>query len=134
MRIAPESRQSLDRLKWEAFQKAIGQWFNERHLDLGRISHLCIALTYVLSERRKDRDLDNMTKAIMDAFSRAVGFDDKDIHHLDVLKLRGPCPEELVFVRIAPSHIQDESTVMVPEYQGRFEVGDAISIDDFVPD
>jgi Holliday junction resolvase RusA-like endonuclease len=132
IRIAPQSRQSLSQVNWAAFQAAMRDWFEKRNLDLGTSKHLCIAITYVLSEQRNDRDLDNMTKALMDAFSRAVGFDDKDIHHLDVLKLREESTEEYVFIRIGPSHLHNRSTVMVPVYEGAWAVGEALKFQDFM--
>jgi Holliday junction resolvase RusA-like endonuclease len=132
IRIAPQSRQALKKIKWNAFQAAINGWFTKRALVLGPSKHFCIALTYVLGDKRKDRDLDNMTKALMDAFSRAMGFNDKDIHHLDVVKLIGETPEEYVYVRISPSYLQDLSTVMVPIYDGAWAVGEALQLQDYM--
>jgi Holliday junction resolvase RusA-like endonuclease len=131
IRIAPESRQSLNQIDWTAFQDAMKHWFNKRHLNLGPSDHLCIAITYVLSKRRPDRDLDNMTKALMDAFSRAVGFNDKNIHHLDVVKLRDDVDEEHVFIRIRPSYVQDSSSVLILKYDAEWAVGDALCLQDF---
>ena len=131
VRLAPESRQSLDQVNWAAFQAAIKHWFETRTLNLGSSRHLCIAVTYVLSESRKDRDLDNMTKALMDAFSRAIGFNDKDIHHLDVLKIFGETPEEYVFIRVAPSYLHDNTTVLVPAFDGAWGVGPPLKLENF---
>lgn len=132
VRIAPESRQTLKKIKWDAFQAAMKDWFAARTLFLGPSQHFCIALTYVLSDKRKDRDLDNMTKSLMDAFSRAVGFDDKDIHHLDVLKVIGKTNEEYLFIRIAPSYLEDKSTVMMPIFDSGWAVGEALNLRDYM--
>jgi len=67
----------------------------------------------------------------MDAFSRAVGFDDKDIHHLDVLKLIGQVPEEYMFIRTAPSHLQDCSTVMVPSFEVNWAGQEKLNLADY---
>jgi Holliday junction resolvase RusA-like endonuclease len=132
IRIAPQSRQSLDKVDWAAFQAAVKTWFSTRTLDLGPSRHLCIAVTYVLSVNRNDRDLDNMTKALMDAFSRALDFDDRDIHHLDILKMIGETTEEYVIIRVAPSYLNDNSTVMVPIFDGAWAVGEPLALGDFV--
>jgi Holliday junction resolvase RusA-like endonuclease len=132
IRIAPQSRQSLDRVNWAAFQAAVKTWFSTRTLNLGTSRYLCIAVTYVLSVNRNDRDLDNMTKALMDAFSRALDFDDRDIHHLDILKMIGETTEEYVIIRVAPSYLQDNSTVMVPIFDGAWAVGEPLALEDFV--
>jgi Holliday junction resolvase RusA-like endonuclease len=131
VRLAPESRQSLDQVNWAAFQAAIKHWFEARTLNLGPSRHLCIAVTYALNESRNDRDLDNMTKALMDAFSRAIGFNDKDIHHLDVLKIFGDTNEEYVFIRVAPSYLYDNTTVMVPVFDGAWGVEPPLILEDF---
>lgn len=131
IRIAPQSRQVLDKIDWAAFQQAVATWWKRKTLDLGLSKHVCIAVTYVLTTDRKDRDLDNMTKAIMDAFSRAVGFNDKDIHHLDVLKLIGEAPEEYMFIRTAPSHLQDRSTVMVPIFDANWAGQEKLKLEDY---
>lgn len=132
VRIAPESRQSLGSVNWAAFQSAVRAWFANRVLDIGSSRHLCIAITFVLSTERRDRDLDNMTKALMDAFARAIGFDDREIHHLDVAKVIGETTEEYVYIRTAPSYLQDQSTVMLPIFDGNFAVGEPLSLEDFV--
>lgn len=55
-----------------------------------------------------------MAKALLDAFSRALGFDDKNVHHLDLLKLIDDFQEEYVVVRVAPSHLQNRSNIVLP--------------------
>ena len=68
----------------------------------------------------------------MDAFSRAIGFDDKDISHLDVLKLIEKTPEEYVFIRLSPSYLHDKSTVMTPFFDGKWGVGEALKLEDYM--
>lgn len=132
LRLAPKSRQVMGSVVWGSFQKAVKTWFDKRTINLGPTGHFCIAITFVLAVDRNDRDLDNMTKAVMDAFSRALEFNDRDIHHLDVLKLRGDAPEEYMIIRLAPSYLSDNSTVMLPLYDGKFGVGDALNLSDFI--
>lgn len=67
-----------------------------------------------------------MAKALGDALSRALGFNDKHIHHFDLAKLRGQFPEEYVVIRAAPSNLSDNRDVMVPEARHIWAVGDAM--------
>ena len=114
IRIEPESRQALDSIDWSAFQAAIRSRFAANKYDVGMIPHFCIAFTFVLSNARLDRDVDNMAKALLDALSRALGFNDKNVHHLDLLKLIDDFQEEYVIVRIAPSYLQNRSNIVLP--------------------
>lgn len=132
IRIEPESRQALDSVNWFAFQSAIRSRFTANNYDLSTSRHLCIALTFVLSNARPDRDVDNMAKALLDAFSRALGFDDKNVHHLDLLKLIDDFQEEYVLVRVAPSHLQNRSNVVLPITNHGWAGQPALRLADFV--
>jgi Endodeoxyribonuclease RusA len=89
-------------------------------------------LTYVLNKERNERDLDNMTKALVDAFARAVKVDDRNIHHLDALKIIANSAEEYVYIRVAPSYLQDVSTVMVPTFKASWAGQEPLILNDFI--
>lgn len=116
VRIAPISRQASKAATFRAFQAAFTARFSERPVELGRTGSVCMALTFVLSRKRKDRDLDNMSKAILDAFSRAAGFNDRIIHHLDVAKLIFKDTEEYMRIRIRPSALNEHEDVIAPTF------------------
>lgn len=116
VRISPISRQASKAATFRAFQAAFTARFSERPVKLGRTGSVCMALTFVLSRRRKDRDLDNMSKAILDAFSRAAGFNDRNIHHLDVAKLIFKNTEEYIRIRIRPSALNKHEDIIAPTF------------------
>ena len=116
IKIEPRSRQALDRINWSAFQSAVRSRFDASHsnYDPSCYVHLCLAFTFALSRSHAERDVDNIAKALLDAFSRALGFNDREVHHLDILKLIDDFPEEYVYIRVAPSHVGCRSDVLLP--------------------
>lgn len=135
VRITPISRQASESKPgtFNAFQAAFVKRFSEHPVDIGKTGRLCIALTFVLSARKPDRDVDNMSKAILDAFSRAVGFNDRFVHHLDVVKLIFPCTEEYVFIRIAPSALNEHGDVVAPGFHHSWAGMQPIELADYMP-
>lgn len=133
VRIGPSSRQTLGRAEWAAFQAAIKHWFAKKQIALPPGSKYCIALTFVLGRKRRNRDLDNMAKALMDAFSRAVGFDDADVHHLDLMKFIGPYDEEYVTIGMRPSYLGNDLDVLRRRARHGFAVADPLDLADFMP-
>ena len=135
VRITPISRQA-SRSKpgmFEAFQAAFAERFSARPVDIGKTGAVCIALTFVLDGRKQDRDVDNMSKAILDAFSRAVGFDDKFVHHLDVVKLIFPVTEEYIYIRVAPSALNEHGDVVAPSFHQSWLGSQRIELADYMP-
>ena len=118
IRIRGRSRQSLSPNEFRQYQLAIRQHFDKRSLSIPPEGGLCLTLTFVLNQKLKDRDVDNMSKAFVDSFSRALGFDDARIHHLNAVKLCFPNVEESVHARLQPSHINSEGhlDVAVPKH------------------
>ena len=133
IRIEPESRQSLDSVDWAAFQLAIRSRFaaNPNRYDPSSYRHFCIAFTFALSKLSPDRDVDNMAKALLDAFSRALGFNDKNVHHLDLLKLIDDFPEEYIYIRVRPSHVGTRSDVLFPLVSQSWAGQPALRLKDF---
>ena len=135
IRIEPASRQALDSIDWAAFQNAVRSRFEADHRTYDPTSylHLCLAFTFVLASSSRDRDVDNMAKALLDAFSRALGFNDKDVHHLDLLKLVDDFPEEYVYIRVAPSHVGGRSDILLPVTNQTWVGQPALRLRDFIP-
>lgn len=134
IRIRPESRQSLERARWVAFQAAIGSWLGKRQITVEAGARYCVALTFVLDRSRRDRDLDNMVKAAQDAVARALSINDADVHHLDTLKIFVPQgSEEFFYLRLARTSINEHDDVILPIVSHKFAVGDALDLEDFLP-
>jgi hypothetical protein len=133
IRISPISRQAATSQVFTAFQAAFRHHFATRTVDLGRTGYYCLALTYVLDTNRRDRDLDNLTKAVQDALARALSFDDRRIQHLDVVKLRFPSSEEYIYVRLAPSALNEHGDVVAPIVAHSWAGQESLNLDDFMP-
>ena len=135
VRITPISRQASKSKPgmFNAFQAAFAKRFSERPVDLGKTGRVCMALTFVLSCKKQDRDVDNMSKAILDAFARAAGFNDKFIHHLDVVKLIFPITEEYIYIRVAPSALNEHSDVVAPTFHHSWVGMEKLELADHTP-
>jgi Holliday junction resolvase RusA-like endonuclease len=114
IRICPISWQATNSAKKNAFKAAIKQHFASRQIAIGVTGRHCIAITFILSEASRDKDCDNMAKGLIDALADTLGFNDKDAHHVDILKLIFPECEDYLTVRIAPSALNAHSDVLAP--------------------
>lgn len=134
IRIRPISKQASKASLIGALERAYRHTLSNRMEALKSMSAFCLALTFVLSfsGRARDRDVDNMSKATLDAFSAAVGIDDSRIHHLDALKLVVPASEEWLYLRIAPSFLNKHLDVVAPVTHHTFAVGDRLDLKDFI--
>lgn len=132
IRITPISRQAAKPTMFRAFQAAFAQRFSRQPVSIGNTGRLCVALTFVLDKGRRDRDLDNMSKAALDAFSRVAGFDDGIIDHLDVMKLVFRDTEEYMYIRIAPSALNEHEDVVAPTFHQTWLGMQAINLSDYM--
>ena len=108
--------------------------FSERpQVELGATGQLCVAITFLLSDSGRDKDLDNMVKALQDGVARAIGFDDRHIHHLDVIKVIHPASEEFVIIRIAPSALNEHDNVSLLVENLSWAGAEPLRIEDFLP-
>lgn len=125
LRIRGRSRQAISPADFQAYQLAIRQYLNKNYAQFPKFENYCLALTFVLNKSRKDRDIDNMSKTIMDAVSRALGFNDAKVSHLDAIKLRLSDAEECVYLRLGPSYVDSNShdDVAIKELHHVFGVG-----------
>ncbi len=130
IRITPMSRQAASSIDWRAFQKAIRARIEPGSHGLTKHHPICLSLTFVLSSAKRDRDLDNLTKAMQDAIARALEINDSIVHHLDVAKLIYEDAEEFVFVRTTPSFLNSHRNVIAKTFnqswagQSRLELAD----------
>lgn len=116
IRLAAASRQSLSGQEFKAFQAAFKSAIGDKDLGFVQNQPLCLAFTYILNSKRNDRDLDNLTKAALDGLSRAIGFNDRFVHHLDIAKFLFADAEEYMIVRIGPSFLNDTADVVIRDF------------------
>jgi Holliday junction resolvase RusA-like endonuclease len=125
LRIRGRSRQSISSADFSAYQLAIRSHLTSNNMSFKKFSAYCLALTFVLKSSQKDQDIDNMSKTMMDAVSRALGFDDAKVSHLDAIKLRLPDTEEYVRLRLGPSYVDTihHDDIAINELQQYFSCG-----------
>jgi Holliday junction resolvase RusA-like endonuclease len=125
LRLRGRSRQSITAAEFAAYQLAVRQHLTKHQASFRNFDHYCLALTFILNRSNKDRDVDNMSKTMMDALPRALGFDDAKITHLDALKIHISCAEEVVYLRLAPSYLDTyyHDDVAINELHHFFAVG-----------
>ena len=116
IRITPISRQATKSELFKAYKSVISDHFKKRQIEMTH-SRLCLAVTFVLDSLSRDRDIDNMLKALLDALASALGFDDRHIHHVDAIKLAFPEAEECLYVRVAPSFANEHDDVVIQEFR-----------------
>ena len=117
LRIIGRSRQAMRSVEFLQYQSAIKQHLIKNYGSRKIFQAYCMSLTFVMNNARRERDIDNMSKALIDATSRALGFDDKHVHHLDAIKLIFPDAEERIYIRLAPSFINTHTGVAIREHR-----------------
>ena len=129
LRIRGRSRQSISSSELSAYQLAIRQHLNRHQGAFRKFSNYCMALTFVLNRSKRDRDVDNMSKTVLDAVSRALRFNDATVSHLDALKLRLLDAEECIYIKISPSYVDSarQEDVVIKELHQVFAVGPPLS-------
>ncbi len=131
LRIRPESWQSLDSINKTAFKAALSHRFStSSHLEAlkGRI---CLTVLFVCSASRKVRDLDNMAKLIMDSIKDILMGDDRDVDHLNLMRLTHEGDEEYVTFRISTSKINNHDDVVYAELRHSWAGAEALRLEDF---
>lgn len=131
LRIRPESWQALDSLDKAAFKAALFQRFlKSTHIN-AQEGRICLTFLFVCSASRRARDLDNMAKLVMDSIKGIVMGDDRNVDHLNLMRLTHEGEEEYVIFQISASNINDHSDVVHPQLRHSWACGEALNIEDF---
>jgi len=111
----PVSRQ-VDRQG--AFKKAVQAY-------LGRVSHdftdfynsrLCVAVLFAMRSTARTADVDNMTKTLLDAMQGYAYENDRQIDHLDLIRLNSGSDDAFIGIRIAVTSIAEDVDVIWPKF------------------
>jgi Holliday junction resolvase RusA-like endonuclease len=132
IRITPLSRQAASTVDWTAIQTAVKSRVDTGRHGLTKNQPICLSLTFVLSSANRDRDLDNLTKAMQDAIARALEINDRFVHHLDVAKLVYADAEEYVYVRTSPSFLNTHRNVIAKTFNQSWAGQSRLELADFV--
>ncbi|MFC3831444.1 MULTISPECIES: RusA family crossover junction endodeoxyribonuclease [Deinococcus] len=111
LRIKPESYQYLNSAKKKAFRSAIRHRFKSQMSFEKFNGDVCISVIFVCSLSRPKKDVDNLSKMLLDSLKNIVIEDDGRVVHLSVARLDHSGDEEYILIRIANSSLNDNSNV-----------------------
>ncbi|MBK8564913.1 MAG: RusA family crossover junction endodeoxyribonuclease [Saprospiraceae bacterium] len=127
LKINPQSKQALSKIKGlrSAYEEAIAQAFVDKEITFNRGDKLCVLVVFVLSNLSNDRDLDNMSKALMDALQGNLFHNDADIDHLNLFKIRHKGKDSFAMINIRNSSLNNHDDVLFKNFKHKMLVYDA---------
>lgn len=131
IRLRPESWQSIGTRLKLAFTEEIRQhWvFRDRQSGLER-DCLCLRFVFCLGPSDRLKDVDNLAKGLLDSLQGRLYVNDRQIAHLDVLRLTGLASEGSIAVRIARTLVNVHDDVIDQRYLVDWQNVNAIDIRD----
>ena len=114
IRISAISKQAAANRKGvrKAFEKAIAHNFKHKPLRFEKGDKLCVCTIFVLGKGNRDKDLDNMSKALMDALEGILFSSDMDIVHSNLIKFNCVEGESFIQVNIRKSNLHEHDDVL----------------------
>ena len=110
---------SLQADRKSAFKEAVKDYLGQVKHDFSDFynERLCVAVLYVLRSSVQTADVDNMAKPLLDALQGYAYHNDRQIDHLDTIRLNsGSEDEAYIGVRIARTRIAANEDVIWPEF------------------
>ena len=111
IRITPTTRQVKTQIK-NKFKENFAKSPYGKTLGIRKDDRLCIKIVFILNKQR-DKDLDNMAKLTLDALKELIQIDDKNIDHLELVKLKSNYLESFISFRIAKSEINTKDDMIL---------------------
>lgn len=111
IRINPLSRQTKTDIK-NKFLELIKNSPYGGDNKFKKDDRLCIKIVFVLRDGR-DKDLDNMAKITLDGIKELIGVDDKNIDHLNLIKIKTKYIEDHITISICKSTINDDKDILL---------------------
>lgn len=112
IRISAISKQSSLPETLKAFEKAVASRFEGRNLNFSKGEKLCVHTVFVLSKNNRDKDLDNMSKALMDSLEKKLFENDIDIQHSSLLKIHHKEEDDFIMLNFRRTDINKHHDVM----------------------
>lgn len=131
LRIEPQSWQSLDSIDKTAFKEAIAARMATGPSGMSYLGRVCLTFLFVCSAKRRVRDLDNMAKLVMDSLKGVIMGDDRDVDHLNLMRLTHDGEEEYVVFRIAGSNLNIHSDVVHPALRHSWAGQESLRLEDY---
>jgi Holliday junction resolvase RusA-like endonuclease len=134
IRISAISKQAMAKKpKYRiAFEKAISSKFKKRTIDFKKGEKLCILVVFILGKQNRNKDLDNMSKAIMDALEGKLFENDMDIEHLNLLKIRHDGDEDYVTINIRRTDLNKHRDVLFKKMAHGWAGAEFLNLEEFL--
>ncbi|MCI4670402.1 MAG: RusA family crossover junction endodeoxyribonuclease [Bacteroidia bacterium] len=132
IRISAISKQAAGKVKREAFENAISDYLKRMGINEPLDSKLCVLLFFVLGKSNKDKDLDNMSKALMDALEGTLFTNDSNVDHLNLIKTNHEGEEDFCIVNIRKSTLNEHKDVLFKEMTHSWAGQPFIDLEDFI--
>ncbi|MGH3401028.1 MAG: RusA family crossover junction endodeoxyribonuclease [Streptosporangiaceae bacterium] len=129
----PVSRQA-DR--HSAFRSAVQDYLGRANHDFSDFynERLCVAILFAMRASSQMADVDNMVKTVLDALQGYAYANDRQIDHLDAIRLNsGSDDEAFIGIRIAVTGIAENADVIWPEFDGKWVRTQGIEPIDLTP-
>lgn len=98
--------------KTQAFKKAIKENFKNKQFNISKDKTYCVVIIYGLGTNNEEKDLDNMTKPLLDAFTDILYQDDVAINHLNTMKIKLPTKEDCISFKVRESKLNEHIDVL----------------------
>ena len=134
IRISAISKQAMSsRPEYrEAFERAIFKRFESKDLTYKKGDKLCVSIVFVLGCNNRDKDLDNMSKALMDALEGNLFENDMDIVHSNLIKIKTEEPEDYITVNIRETEINEHKDVLFKTMAHGWAGQEFLNLEDFI--
>lgn len=132
IRIAAISKQAAPTKVRVAFEKAIRHRLAYLQGKFQRGEKLCVFIVFVLGKDNRDKDLDNMSKALLDALNTILLGDDMDIDHLSLLKTKHTGNENFIKVNIRKSVVNAHDDVLIKSFHHGWAGAEFLDLNQFM--
>jgi Holliday junction resolvase RusA-like endonuclease len=133
LRIDPVSLQADHQ---SSFKKAVKVYLAQVNHDFSDFynERLCVAVLFAMRGNSRMTDVDNMAKPLLDALEKYAYDNDRQIDHLDAIRLNsGSADEAFIGVRIARTGIAGNEDVIRPEFDAKWIKTRGIASIDLTP-
>ena len=135
VRMPPESKQALKKKKKKgmtnALAKALCARFAGSTAALPVDLSICLMIVFVVSHARPTKDLDNMAKATIDAVKGVLFGDDRQIDHLNILRIESP-DEEFFSLNLRPTTLNSRNDRLLPGLAHDWAGASLIKLSDYL--
>ncbi|MFZ2725775.1 MAG: RusA family crossover junction endodeoxyribonuclease [Methylococcaceae bacterium] len=133
IRISPVSKQAISKQKGMrvAFERAIRDYFKDKTTPFSSDKSICLLIVFVVKQKGIQKDLDNMAKAMIDSIKTILFGDDRQIDHLNIIKIKSP-DEEYVYLNIRETILNTHHDVLVPRMLHSWAGQKIIDINNFL--